>query len=47
MEPESWKGKRRATRVSDGCFVFSKADRDVVVSSLQGGALIYAIYEKP
>jgi len=27
--------------------VFSKADRDVVVSSLEGGALIYALYEKP
>ena len=33
--------------LSDGCFVFSKADRDAVVASLQGGALIYAIYEKP
>jgi hypothetical protein len=30
--------------LSDGCFVFSKADRDAVVSSLHGGALIYAIY---
>jgi hypothetical protein len=47
MEPESWSGKKtgRPGR-SDGCFVFSKADRDVVVSSLQGGALIYAIHEK-
>jgi hypothetical protein len=27
--------------------VFSKADRDAVVSNLQGGALIYAIYERP
>ena len=32
---------------SDGCFVFSKADRDAVIANLQGGALIYAIYEKP
>jgi hypothetical protein len=48
MEPESWKGKKAGRPgVSDGCFVFSKADRDVVVSSLEGGALIYAIYEKP
>jgi L,D-transpeptidase catalytic domain len=48
MEPESWKGKKAGRPgVSDGCFVFSKADRDVVVSSLHGGALIYAIYEKP
>lgn len=48
MEPESWKGKKGGRPgLSDGCFVFSKADRDVVVSSLQGGALIYAIYEKP
>jgi len=48
MEPESWKG-RKAGRpgLSDGCFVFSKADRDAVVSSLYGGALIFAIYEKP
>src|SRR6478735_5118409 len=48
MEPESWKGTRAARPgLSDGCFVFSKADRDAVVSSLGGGALIYAIYEKP
>jgi hypothetical protein len=48
MELESWKGKKAGRPgLSDGCFVFSKADRDVVVSSLQGGALIYAIYEKP
>jgi hypothetical protein len=48
MEPESWKGKKSGRPgLSDGCFVFSKADRDTVVSSLQGGALIYAIYEKP
>ena len=48
MEPETWKGKKAGRPgVSDGCFVFSKADRDVVVSSLHGGALIYAIYEKP
>jgi len=48
MEPESWKG-RKAGRpgLSDGCFVFSKADRDAVVAGLQGGALIYAIYRKP
>ena len=31
---------------SDGCFVFSKADRDAVISQLEGGALIYAVYEK-
>ena len=48
MEPESWKGKAAGRPgLSDGCFVFSKADRDAVVASLQGGALIYAIYEKP
>ena len=48
MEPESWKGtKAGRPGLSDGCFVFSKADRDAVVASLQGGALIYAIYEKP
>ena len=48
MEPESWTGKKGGRPgLSDGCFVFSKADRDAVVSSLQGGALIYAIYEKP
>ena len=48
MEPESWKGKKAGRPVlSVGCFVFSKADRDAVVSSLGGGALIYAIYEKP
>ena len=50
--PGTWsrnRGKGKAGRpgLSDGCFVFSKADRDVVISSLQGGALIYAIYEKP
>ena len=48
MEPESWKAKKSGgPGLSDGCFVFSQADRDVVVSSLQGGALIYAIYERP
>lgn len=48
MEPESWKGKKAGRPgLSDGCFVFSKADRDAIVSSLQGGALILAIYEKP
>jgi hypothetical protein len=48
MELESWKGKKAGRPgLSDGCFVFSQADRDAVVSSLQGGALIYAIYEKP
>jgi hypothetical protein len=48
MEPEPAKGKKAwRPGLSDGCFVFSKADRDAVVSSLQGGALIYAIYEKP
>lgn len=48
MEPESWKGKKtsRPGR-SEGCFAFSKGDRDAVISHLQGGALIYAIYEKP
>jgi len=47
MEPESWKGKKGGRPgLSDGCFVFSQADRDAVVSGLQGGALIYAIYEK-
>lgn len=48
MEPESWKGKKAGRPgLSDGCFVFSQADRDAVISSLQGGSLIYAIYEKP
>lgn len=48
MELESWKGKKAGRPgLSDGCFVFSQADRDAVISSLQGGALIYAIYEKP
>ena len=48
MEPESWNRKKAARPgLSDGCFVFSKADRDTVVSALEGGALIYAIYEKP
>jgi hypothetical protein len=48
MEPESWKGKKAGRPgLSDGCFVFSNADRDVIVSSLRGGALIYALYEKP
>jgi hypothetical protein len=48
MEPESWKGKRVGRPgLSDGCFAFSKADRDAVLSSLQGGELIYASYEKP
>jgi hypothetical protein len=47
MEPESWKGKKAGRPgLSDGCFAFSQADRDAVISSLQGGALIYAIYEK-
>jgi hypothetical protein len=47
MEPESWQGKAagRPGR-SDGCFAFSEADRDAVVSNLRGGALIYAIHEK-
>ena len=44
MEPESWEGKKAGRPgLSDGCFVFSRADRDTVVSNLQGGALIYAI----
>lgn len=48
MEPESWEGTRAGRPgLSDGCFAFSNADRDAVLSSLQGGALIYAIYEKP
>jgi hypothetical protein len=48
MEPETWEGKRAGRPgLSDGCFAFSSADRDAVVSSLQGGALIYAFYEKP
>jgi hypothetical protein len=48
MEPEVPKGRKPwRPGLSDGCFVFSKADRDAVVSSLEGGALIYAIYEKP
>lgn len=48
MEPESWQGKKAARPgLSDGCFAFSQADRDVVISSLEGGALIYGIYEKP
>ena len=48
MEPESWEGKKAGRPgLSDGCFVFSRADRDTVVSNLQGGALIYAIHDKP
>jgi len=48
MEPESWEGKKPGRPgLSDGCFVFSRADRDTVVSNLQGGALIYAFYDKP
>lgn len=48
MEPESWKGKKAGRPgLSDGCFVFSQADRDAAISSLQGGSLIYATYEKP
>ena len=48
MEPEWWTGKTAGRPgLSDGCFVFSRADRDTVVSNLQGGALIYAIYDKP
>jgi hypothetical protein len=47
MDPESWKGKKKGRPgLSDGCFVFSKADRDAVISQLHGGALIYACYEK-
>jgi len=47
MEPESWKGKKngRPGR-SEGCFAFSRADRDAVIAELAGGALIYACYEK-
>jgi hypothetical protein len=48
MDPQSWQGKKAGRPgFSDGCFAFSEADRDAVVSNLQGGALIYAIYEKP
>jgi hypothetical protein len=48
MEPESWNGKKAARPgLSDGCFAFSAADRDTVLSTLAGGALIYAVYEKP
>ena len=48
MEPEPSKGKKAwRPGLSDGCFVFSKADRDAVVSAFEGGALIHAIYEKP
>jgi hypothetical protein len=47
MEPESWQGKKAGRPgLSDGCFAFSHADRDAVIASLQGGALIHAIYEK-
>ena len=47
MEPESWDGKPAGRPgLSDGCFAFSSADRDAVLSSLQGGALIYAIDDK-
>jgi hypothetical protein len=48
MEPQSWTAKKAGRPgLSDGCFAFSDADRDAVVSSLHGGALIYAIHEKP
>ena len=48
MDAELWKGKKagRPGR-SDGCFAFSKADRDAVVAHLKGGALIYASYDRP
>ena len=47
MEPESWKGKKngRPGR-SEGCFAFSRVDRDTVIADLAGGALIYACYDK-
>lgn len=48
MEPESWKGKKAGRPgLSDGCFAFSHADRDAVISSLQDGALIYAACDQP
>ena len=48
MEPDSPEWKRTGRPgLSDGCFAFSSSDRDAVVANLQGGALIYAIYEKP
>jgi hypothetical protein len=47
MEPKSWKGKKKGhPGCSDGCFAFCKADRDAVIAHLEGGALIYASYEK-
>jgi hypothetical protein len=47
MNPQSWKKKKRARPgLSDGCFAFSKSDRDAVIAYLQGSALIYASYEK-
>jgi hypothetical protein len=46
MEPESWNARKGGRPgLSDGCFVFSNADRDAVVAHLQGGALIHAIHE--
>jgi hypothetical protein len=48
MEPESWNARKGGRPgLSDGCFVFSNADRDAVVANLQGGALIHAIHEMP
>jgi len=48
MEPASSEWKRTGRPgLSDGCFAFSDADRDAVLSNLQGSALIYAIYEGP
>lgn len=42
MEPEMIEALGVAGR-SDGCMVFSSADRDTVVELLRGGALIYAV----
>jgi hypothetical protein len=47
MEPQYWKGKKKGRPGrSEGCFAFSKTDRDAVISHLEGGALIYASCEK-
>lgn len=42
VEPELVEALGRAGR-SDGCMVFSAADRDTVIDLLRGGALIYAV----
>ena len=46
VEPEMIAALGVAGR-SDGCMVFSSADRDTVIELLRGGALIYAVAAPP